>query len=165
MKDTIIKVFIYLRIGGVVLSLFFLGGIIYYFKKLHIVWKWKNKLYSKIGVSTFEALANLEKKKWKHIFILLKEPYQSSWKLATLQADGVIDRTLDYLQLKGDTFNQRIESLRKQGYKNLDLILQYHDSVQNILVDQNLNLALSKARTICTIYQKFWQELIQYLSR
>ena len=163
MRDTIIRIFIYLRVGGLFLSLFFLGGIIYYLRKIHPFQKWRNKWYSQLGVSPIEVLSNLEKKKWTKIEKLLNEPYQSSWKLAALQADGVIERTLQYIQLNGQNFEQHIESLKKQGYRNLDIILQYHQLVGNILSDQHIPLSLQQAQTICNTYKTFWQELTHYL--
>jgi len=163
MRDKIINLFIFCRISGLLLSLFFLGGIIYYFRKLKIFSHWRERWRRKWGLSSLSDLFSRSNKQWKKTESLLEEPYQASWKLAVLQAEGIVERTLKQIGFQGNNFSQQIQELQKQGYRHLDILSELHQKKEKILKDKNFSLSLAQAKETVAVYKAFWKEVIDSL--
>jgi len=107
MKAKLITYFFYFRLLGFCLSLFFLWGVVYYFRKLKIFARQRSKWRRKWGKDSLSDILPQSKKQWKVVEKLLTEPHQSSWKLAVLQAEGIVTKTLRQIGVLGDTFDQQ----------------------------------------------------------
>lgn len=163
MREKIIHLFILCRVSGLLLSLFFLGGIIYYFQKLKIFSHWQERWRRKWGLSSLSALFSQSNRQWRKVERLLGEPYQASWKLAVLQAEEIVERTLKQIGFQGDDFSQQIQGLQKQGYRRLDILRDLHQRRDKILNDKNFSLSLAQAKETVAIYKAFWKEVIDSL--
>jgi len=162
-RERIIQLFIFCRISGLLLSLFFLGGIIYYFRQLKIFSHWREKWRRKWGLSSLSDLFSKSNRKWKKIDRLLEEPYPASWKLAVLQGEGIVEEALKQIGLPGDDFSQQLQELQKQGYRHLDILSELHQRREKILKDKNFSLSLAQAKEAVAIYKTFWKEIIDSL--
>ncbi len=161
--DNLTIYFFFFRLSGLILSIFFIIGIIYYFRKLKIITNWQNKWRAKLGISSLSTLFSRSNRQWKKIDNLLREPYQSSWKLAVLQAEGIVERTLKQIGFRGENFAQQITELEKRGYRNLNILSDLYQKKEKIISDNNFTISLEQAREMVNIYRAFWKEVIDSL--
>jgi len=160
--------FIYIKIISLVLCALFLIGIIYYFKKLKLFSKWKEKWQNWWGVIPEISSSNKNRKEWQKINKLLSEPYESSWKLSVIKAEAIVKETLNLMGYSGfgvanqeqDDFIKILEELKLRNYQNLEILHQLHQVRQKIIEDKDFSLEQNKAREIVGIYKKFWEELL-----
>jgi hypothetical protein len=160
--------FIYLKILSLILCALFLIGVIYYFKKLKILSKWKEKWQDWWGIVPEISSSNKNRKEWNKVYTLLLEPYESSWKLAVIKAEAIVKETLNLMGYSGfgaadqkqDDFTRILEELKLRNYQNLEILHQLHQVRQKIIEDKDFSLEQSKAKEIVDIYKKFWEELL-----
>jgi hypothetical protein len=160
--------FIYLKIISLILCVLFLIGVIYYFKKLKILSKWKEKWQDWWGIVPEISSSNKNRKEWNKVYALLLEPYESSWKLAVIKAEAIVKETLNLMGYSGfgaadqkqDDFTRILEELKLRNYQNLETLHQLHQVRQKIIEDKDFSLEQNKAKEIVDIYKKFWEELL-----
>lgn len=161
--------FIYFKIISLILSALFLIGIIYYFRKLKIFSKWREKWQNWWGVVPEVSSSNKNRKEWQTINKLLSEPYESSWKLAVIKAEGIVKETLNLIGYSGfgaankeeqDDFIKILEELKSRNYQNLEVLYQLHQIRQKIIEDKDFSLEQNRAKDVVSIYKKFWEELL-----
>ncbi|MGE4554564.1 MAG: hypothetical protein AB7D02_00265 [Candidatus Paceibacterota bacterium] len=154
---------LYFKIIALILSFFFLIGIIIYIKKLKIILKLYNRYLNIFGLTTDFLATRRCQKQWKEIKKLLEEPYDSSWKLAVLKAFSLTKKTLELLGYPLD-FNETLKKLSKEGYHNLQVIEQLNQTVEKIINFKDFSLKKEEAEKIVGVYQKFFQEILHFLS-
>lgn len=143
---------------------FLLWGIIYYARKLKIFSKKISQIKAWFGINEIHDTSSKSKKQWQLIEELLSENYNSSWKLAVVKADSLIENFLKQLGIKGNNFEELIQSLRLKGYQNLNLLEGAHQVSKEILINRDYNVSQKEARTIVNIYKKFWQDIIEQIT-
>lgn len=168
---TIFIYFVYIKIIALIFIALFLIGIFYYIKKLKIICKWKEKWQDWWGIIPSIDSTSKSQKKWQAIEQFLSEPHESSWKLAVIQAESIVKKTLILIgytgkqikNLKEDEFLNILEELKLRNYQNLNIIFDIHEIRQRIIEDKNFPLDQNKAKEIVKIYKNFWQELLEAL--
>ncbi|MDD3491823.1 MAG: hypothetical protein PHG13_02595 [Candidatus Pacebacteria bacterium] len=170
MVTSVFIYFVYLKIIVLILCGIFLIGIVYYIKKLKIISQWKESWQEWWGIIPSMITTSKSHKEWQRIESFLAEPYESSWKLAVIQAQGIIKKTLNSIGYSGqggdkdkDDFEQILEELKARNYQNLEILYQLHQVRQRIISDKNFSLSQSKAKEMVGIYKKFWEELLEVL--
>ena len=163
MSELIFTYFFYFKIFCLVMSCGILVGTIYLFWKLHIFSKYIEKIQNWWGIVPVFSLSGKSSKEWKKIDQLLKEAYQSSWKLAVIKAEAIVGKTLSFMGYPGDDFVKNLEELKFRNYQNLDVLLGLHDIREKIIEDKNFSLDQDRAKEIVFIYKKFWNELLNTL--
>ncbi len=171
MTGSIYIYFIYFKIFALILNVIFLIGIIYYFCKLKIFSQWKEKWQDWRGIVPAIASSEKSRKQWQKVDKLLAEPYESSWKLAVIQAEAIVKKTLNLMGYSGagaaekteDDFINILEELKLRRFQNLEILYQLHQVRQKIIEDKNFPLTQNKAKEIINIYKKFWDELLDIL--
>ena len=170
MATSVFIYFVYLKIIALILCGIFLIGIIYYAKKLKIISQWKENWQEWWGIIPSMITTSKSHKEWQRIESFLAEPYESSWKLAVIQAQGIIKKTLNSIGYSGqgddkdkDDFEQILEELKARNYQNLEILYQLHQVRQRIISDKNFSLSQNKAKETVDIYKKFWEELLEVL--
>ena len=138
-------------------------GIVYYFWKLRLFTKWVERGQNWWGIVPVFSLSGKSQREWKKIDKLLKEPYQSSWKLAVLKAEAIVKKTLNFMGYAGDDFIKILEELKFRGYQNLEILFELHNIRGKIIEDKNFSLGQDRAKEIVRIYKKFWNELLNTL--
>ncbi len=159
MNNNIFHFFFYLKIISLVLICLFAAGIFWYAKKLKIIPKKIENFKNWLGVNPFLESSSKSKREWQAIRTLIEEPYESSWKLAVLKTDSLLERFLKQIGFQGDTFEELLDSLRLRGYQNLELLKGAHQVAEEILKNKDYSLSQKEALSIISIYKKFWDEL------
>lgn len=169
--ESIYIYYIYAKIFALILCGIFLIGIIYYFCKLQIFSKWKQRWQDWLGVVPEMASLSKSRKEWQKINEFLAEPYESSWKLSVIQAEAIVKRTLNLMGYSGsgatkktdDDYINILEELKLRNFQNLEILYQLHQIRQKIIEDKDFPLSQNKAKEIVGIYKKFWEELVGIL--
>lgn len=163
MTEPILAYFFYFKFFCLAMCCGLLLGIVYYFWKLRLFTKWAERWQNWLGIVPVFSLSGKSQKEWNKIDKLLKEPYQSSWKLAVLKAEAIVKKTLNFMGYAGDDFTKILEELKLRGYQNLEILFQIHDIRGKIIEDKNFSLGQNRAKEIVRIYKKFWNELLNTL--
>jgi len=141
-----------------------LWGIIHYARKLKILPKKIEQIKAWFGLNEVFETPSKSKKQWQAIEELLLENYSSSWKLAVVKADALIENLLKQLGFKGNNLEELINSLKLRGYQNLNLLEGAHAVSKEILANRDYSISQKEAQSIVEIYKKFWQEIIEQIS-
>lgn len=160
---TYISYFFYFKFFCLGLCCGLLLGIVYYFWKLHLFSEWLERWKHWWGIVPVFSLLGKSRKQWKKIDKLLKEPYQSSWKLAVIKAEAIVKKTLNLMGYSGDDFVKILEELKFRSYQNLEVLYQLHNIREKIIRDKNFSLDQNRAKEITLIYKEFWNELLNSL--
>jgi len=163
MTESILIYFFYFKIFCLVICCGLLIGTAYLFWKLRFFSKYVEKWQNWWGIVPVFSLSGKSRKEWKKINQLLKEPYQSSWKLAVIKAEAVVKKTLSFMGYPEDDFVKNLEQLKFRNYQNLDVLLGLHNIRERIIGDKNFSLTQDRAKEIVFIYKKFWNELLNTL--
>lgn len=161
MVKQLLLILYYLKLISLGLILFFLIGIIIYSKKLKIFPKKIRTIKDWFGMNPLLDSSSKSKRAWKEIQNLIEEDYQSSWKLAVIKTDALIENFLKQLGFQGNNFHELLISLKLKGYQNLDLLKGTHQVCEEILNNKDFNLSQKEALNIIAIYKRFWDELVK----
>jgi len=154
----------WLKIISLISIPFLLWGIIYYARKLKIFPKKIEQIKAWFGLNEVFETPSKSKKQWQAIEELLLENYSSSWKLAVVKADALIENLLKQLGFKGKNLEELINSLKLRGYQNLNLLEGAHTVSKEILANRDYSISQKEAQSIVEIYKKFWQEIVEQIS-
>lgn len=163
MIESIITYFLYFKFFCLAICCGLLIGAIYYSWKLRLFTKWIESWRNWWGIVPVFSLSGKSRKEWKKIDELLKEPYQSSWKLAVLKAEAIVKKTLNFMGYAEDDFTKILDELKFRGYQNLEILFELHNIREKIIGDKNFSLSQNRAKEIVHIYKKFWEDLLNTL--
>jgi len=160
----IITILYWFKIISLISIPFLLWGIIHYARKLKIFPKKIEQIKAWFGLNEIFETPSKSKKQWQAIEELLLENYSSSWKLAVVKADALIENLLKQLGFKGNNLEELINSLKLRGYQNLNLLEGAHTVSKEILANRDYSISQKEAQSIVEIYKKFWQEIVEQIS-
>lgn len=163
MTESILVYFFYFKFFCLAICCGLLIGIVYHFWKLRLFTKWIKTWQNWWGIVPVFSLSGKSRKEWKKIEELLKEPYQSSWKLAVLKAEAIVKKTLNFMGYAESDFTKILDELKFRGYQNLEILSGLHNIREKIIGDKNFSLSQNRAKEIVFIYKKFWDELLNTL--
>ena len=161
MAKQFLLILYYLKLISLILILVFLIGIIIYSKKLKVFAKKIRNIKDWFGINPLRGSSSKSRRDWKEIQNLIEECYQSSWKLAVIKADALIENFLKQLGFSGNNFAELLESLKLRGYQNLELLKGTHQVCEEILSNKDYNISQKEALHIIAIYKRFWDELVE----
>lgn len=139
-------------------GIFFLGGAIYFF----FTTSWFKKILLKdlYEVLTYRPYWLLgTKRKWESIEKRLKSGLESEYKLAVIEADDLLEKTLKQGGFKGDSLGERLDRVTKETLPNLEEVLEAHKVRNNIVHDPNYKLTLGEARRVIGFFEKALRDL------
>jgi len=92
-------------------------------------------------------------KTWEKIAARLETGLETEYKLAVIEADGLLDDVLRKMGIKGDTLEDRLKGLTSATLPNLDEIGFAHKSRTEILHNPDQPLSLDEARRLLKVYE------------
>ncbi|MDD2678071.1 MAG: hypothetical protein WC288_02735 [Candidatus Paceibacterota bacterium] len=161
-KEFIVILFFILKIVSFLAGILFFIGIIYYLKKLNLFLSWKEKCLTFFNFRPPPSSFN-DKKQWLEIRNLLEEPYQSSWKLAVMKAETLVEKILRTMGYPEEDFEKQLKELKLRGYKNLEVLQEIYKIKKEIAEKENYFLSQKEAKNIVAILKKFRDELVNSL--
>jgi len=149
---------LYLKIIFIVISLIFLLSIIILLLKT----SWMRCRYLE-GVTEFIAFRPFGVKEtfkhWNKIIKRLETDREAEYKLAVIEADGLLDKVLKRMGYKGESFDQRLEQIDLSVLPNLEEVWKVHKTRNNIIHDPDYRLTLDQAKEMLEIYEKTLRDL------
>ena len=147
-----------LKILCIIVSLIFLGVIIFslikttWLKRM-IIWDAQEFLtYRPFGVSKVVG-------QWQEIKKRLETGIEPEAKLAIIEADKILDDTLNRMGFGGLTLGERLERLTAASLPNIEEVKQAHKIRNNIIHDPTYRLDLEEAKKVIAIYEKALTDL------
>ncbi|MDO8474428.1 MAG: hypothetical protein Q7S62_02695 [bacterium] len=96
---------------------------------------------------------------WKNVLRRLETPSEEEYKLAVLEADGMLDQSLKRMGFAGDTLADRLQKVSVGIISNLSEVRQANAIRNNIVHDPNYKITLSEARRIIEVYETAFEGL------
>lgn len=145
-----------IKLGSLFFILLFISGIIYYLRELKIIPQWLK--ICRLFLQEKKVSSQKVKKTWEKIKNLLKENYESSWKLAVIKTDNLFDNTLQEIGYSGVTPEQRLAYLKPWHLSVHDKVLQAHQIRNELVANPLFSLTKNQAEEILSVYQEAFKE-------
>lgn len=151
-------ILLYLKIIFILISSFFLLAVIILLLKTS--WARYRYLEEITEFITFRPFGVKETfKHWNKIIKRLETDRESEYKLAVIEADGLLDSVLKRMRYKGDSFSQRLEQIDPSVLPNLEEVWKVHKTRNNIVHDPDYLLTLDQAKRVLEVYEKTLRNL------
>jgi len=113
-----------------------------------------------VEILTFKSYAMKKiEKQWQGLMKKLDLPSEAEWKLAVIEAENILDESLQRMGFLGETFGERLKQIRPDQLKNLDQVWEAHKIRNNIVHDPDYRLSLEQAKKALEIYEKALRSL------
>ena len=97
-------------------------------------------------------------KAWHKIVHRSKEPDETKWKMAILEADKLLDDVLRSSGYNQPTVDERFQALNTELISNYDQVMQAHEIKSKVSKDPEFSITHSEAIEVLKIYKKAFQE-------
>jgi len=147
-----------LKIVFIIFSLAFLAFIIW----AYIASNWFQRYFFQdlVEIATYKPYAARRlAKRWEKIIKRLETGIESEYKLAIIEADGMLDDILKTVGYTGETIGDRLAQLTTETLANIEQVKEAHKIRSSIIHDPDYRLTLDKARSILAIYKKAMKDL------
>lgn len=98
-------------------------------------------------------------KSWQEISSRIESAEEANYKLAIIEADGLLDDVLKKMGYPGETMSERIQRITPGQLKSIYELQEAHKIRNNILHDPNFRLTSQKTREVIGLYEKVLREL------
>ena len=98
-------------------------------------------------------------KRWEKTKVRLQTGREAEYKLAVIEADGILDETLKRMGFPGSNAGERMQQLSAVILPNLNDVLDAHRIRNNIVHDPDFRLSAQETRRILEIYEQAFQNL------
>lgn len=98
-------------------------------------------------------------KQWNKIKSRLDLSSEAEHKLAVIEADNLLNETLERMGYDGDTVGEKLKQITSIRLSDIDQILEAHKIRNNIVYDPDYQLSLDQGQRALEIYEKTLQEL------
>ena len=99
------------------------------------------------------------RRRWRNIMKRLDTGNESEYKLAIIEADGLLDDMLKKMHLRGETVDDRILRITPLMIANVDELKGAHQVRNSIVYDPDYRLSAGEARRVLLVYQRTFEEL------
>ena len=93
-------------------------------------------------------------KQWNRIAERLRTDKESEYRLAVIEAEGLLDNILSKAGYTGDNFLQKLEQLDKSNLPNIKDVYKAHEIRNDIVHNPDQKLTLDQAKEVLAIYEK-----------
>ena len=99
------------------------------------------------------------RRRWQKIMRRLDTGNESEYKLAIIEADGLLDDMLKKMKLRGETVDDRIQRITPIMIENVAELKTAHQVRNSIVYDPDYRLSASEAKRVLLVYQRTFEEL------
>ncbi|MDO8470866.1 MAG: hypothetical protein Q7S63_02705 [bacterium] len=98
-------------------------------------------------------------RQWQRIRSMLRSANEGEYKLAIIEADGILGNTLTRLGFNQPTIAERLKQVSPAIIPNLDQIWEAHKVRNNIVHDPDYRLSLEEASKVLGYYEETFKSL------
>ena len=143
----------FLKVLIVILSLIFLFGVIYFLLKTE--WLKRRLLLDLTEFFNFKPYGLTKvSKKWEKIVKRLEQGTESEAKLALIEADDLLNETLEKMGYSGESLEEKLKQLKRTILPNLDEVLEIQKIKSDIVHDPSFQLSFDQAKKNLEIYER-----------
>ena len=145
-----------LKVIIILLSLIFIAGIIYLYRKISELYSIERKLlYPEVPVESGSE-TNLS---WQRVEALRDSLNENDWRLSIIEADIILDGLLDKLSLPGETMGDKLKAVEKSDFLNIDNAWEAHKTRNQIAHDgPAFLLNQHETKRVIGLYQSVFEE-------
>jgi len=151
-------VFLLIKVLFILVSIVMVAGIFFLLVKN----TWLKRLILEDFTETFATRpygARQSFKEWLKTSKRLESGREDEYKLALIEADGLLDDVLRKMGYKGDNIADRLKQLDKTILPNLEQVQEAHNIRNNVVHDPDYKLNQELAKKSLGIYEKALQDL------
>ena len=131
----------YLRVIGLLIGLAFLGGAIFsWIRMLNLSLYVKDKHEEHFNIVKERQSPRLVR--WETISGMFKSPESTNWRMAIIDADSMLEELVTEMGHHGDSFGEKLMSLRRDGISWTDAAWEVH-LIRNKLAHEGSNYPLT----------------------
>ena len=150
--------FLVLKIIFILAFFYFFVSIVYFVKKSHYLeWLLLEPLRDRLTRKDY-GMKKIDSE-WNKILKRLVGATESDYKLAIIEADGMLDDVLKKLGYKGDSLGNRLKIVTPEVISNLEDVWKAHNVRSCIIRDPNYQLTLEETKKTLAIYEKSFKDL------
>jgi len=97
--------------------------------------------------------------KWQKVRSRLESTNEAEYKLAVIEADGILNDILLRMGFRGETLGDRLKSLTTGIIPNLEDVSKAHQTRNNVVHDPDFRLTLEEAQRTLEIYEVAFRNL------
>ncbi len=105
------------------------------------------------------AIAKGPMRKWSKVVKKLESGEESEYKLAIIEADDLLEDTLNKADYKGKTLEEKLNQLDPLIVQNTNEIKEVHKVRNNIVYNPEYKLTLEEAKRVIGVYEKTFHSL------
>lgn len=157
--DAILAFLNSIRIYSTFISLALVAGIIYSEVKLSQIRKKIREEEKKVQEEEVTASLKQGGRRWQKISDHINSENPSDWRLAILEADIILEEMLDHMGLHGETMSEKLKSVEKSDFVNIDLAWEAH-KIRNTIAHEGIDFEIShrEARRVIGLYETVFKE-------
>jgi len=149
---------LYLKPLFIIISFIFLTAIIWFL--LTTTWLKRKAIESATEFVTYKPLGvKRTPREWVKIIKKLESEKESEYKLAVIEADGLLEDKLKRIGQKGDTLIDLLEKLDSVILSNIEKVKQAHEVRNSIVHNPDYHLTLDEAKKTIEVYGRAFREL------
>ncbi len=155
-----------IRIISLILSVLFLWGIVYSFRKLSELHKLSLAKYepkhdiASASVSTEKPQQKINfKRQWDEVLKHASSNNVNDWKVAILDADSILDEALISKGYGGETMGDRLKSIEPGDLRTLDSAWEAHKYRNGIAHGNDISFNQHEVRRIISLFERVFKEL------
>ncbi len=147
-----------LKIVIIIVSAFLFGFIIW--ALANTSWLKRFLLQDFYEITSYKPYgATVNVKQWIKIIRRLESGMESESKLAVIEADGMLDDTLNRMGYAGESLGERLKQLSAATLPSIKDVLDAHKIRNSIVHDPDYRLTFDQARKVLEYYEKALREL------
>jgi hypothetical protein len=102
---------------------------------------------------------NFLNKKWGNVLQYLFSMNAGDWKLAIIEADGMLEELMDQLGFKGENLGEKLKSTDQEKFKNLSSAWEVH-IIRNKIAHEGSDFDLSQheAKRVIALYEQIFRD-------
>lgn len=98
--------------------------------------------------------------RWEYIQTLVESPNESDWRVAIMEADSLLEESLQGRGISGNTVSELLEGAKESGYGSIQDAWDAH-LIRNKIAHNGSDYPVSQveSRRVVKMYQNFFEEL------
>ncbi len=147
---------------SIVLSFFFIIGIIYCIEQLKHIRSKEKLMYDTKTEPAYQAVAGegdaALTHRWENVIRHIESTNQNDWKQAILEADMMLDDILTSMGYRGESVGEKLKRVVKGDFATLNEAWEAHKVRNDIAHTPNFNLTQHIALATVNLYKKVFEE-------
>ena len=146
---------------SIVLSFFFIIGIVYCIEQLKYIRKKEELMYDTKTEPAYQEVAGGDPAlahRWENVIRHIESANQNDWKQAILEADMILDDILTGMGYRGESVGEKLKRVVKGDFTTLDEAWEAHKVRNDIAHTPNFNLTQHDALATVNLYKKVFEE-------